>query len=303
MEEIKKENGIKINYVKSYLLEKEGDFFFVLGYYFYMKSPKECILEKKFLKLFEKNTVSEKIALKLVKDEQIQDLQDYANTVAIKRLGFNDHGPVHMRQVAFNAVTMLYLLKEAGIKTSLEKEEIGTFEDSLCAVELSAFLHDVGMSIGRQDHELMGTVIAGPVITRILSEVKELSNYKKSIISSMAIEGIFGHMATRKIHSLEAGLILIADGCDMEKGRSRIPMAIKSAPKYGDIHKYSSAAIDKVLISKGEKKPIRILVQMSSDVGYFQIEEVLLPKINMSPVKKYVELVVKVLDGKEKHYL
>jgi len=110
-------------------------------------------------------------------------------------------------------------------------------------------------------------------------------------------------MATRRIHSLEAGLILIADGCDMEKGRSRIPMAIDSAPKYGDIHKYSSAAIDKVVLEKGEKHPIRILVQMTSDVGYFQIEEVLLPKINMSPAKKYVELVVKILDGKEKQYL
>ncbi|MBN1327032.1 MAG: phosphohydrolase, partial [Candidatus Cloacimonetes bacterium] len=33
-------------------------------------------------------------------DPEIQALQDYANTVSIKRLGYNDHGPVHMRKTA-----------------------------------------------------------------------------------------------------------------------------------------------------------------------------------------------------------
>ena len=61
-------------------------------------------------------------------------MQDYANSVSIRRLGYNDHGPVHMRQVVGNAIKMLNILHEAGIQTSLEKEEMGTFEDSMCAV-------------------------------------------------------------------------------------------------------------------------------------------------------------------------
>ena len=51
-------------------------------------------------------------------------MQDYANNVSIKRLGFNDHGPVHMRQVANNAIKMLNIIHENNIQTSLEKEEM-----------------------------------------------------------------------------------------------------------------------------------------------------------------------------------
>jgi hypothetical protein len=80
-------------------------------------------------------------------------------------------------------------------------------------------------------------------------------------------EGILGHMASKKIHSVEAGLILIADGCDMEKGRARIPLILNTEAKVGDIHKYSSKAIERVTIGKGESHPIKIEVEMSSDVG------------------------------------
>ncbi len=39
----------------------------------------------------------------IISDKEIQILQDYANVVSIKRLGYNDHGPVHMRKAALNA--------------------------------------------------------------------------------------------------------------------------------------------------------------------------------------------------------
>lgn len=50
-------------------------------------------------------------------------MQEYANNVSIRRLGFNDHGPVHMRQVMNNAIKMLNILHEAGIKTSLKMKK------------------------------------------------------------------------------------------------------------------------------------------------------------------------------------
>lgn len=67
-------------------------------------------------------------------------------------------------------------------------------------------------------------------------------------------------MATRPIHSIEAGLILIADGCDMTKGRARIPLEIPSKPTRGDIHKYSANAIEKVHIHRGEEHPLNNLL-------------------------------------------
>ncbi|MDY2842867.1 MAG: phosphohydrolase [Treponema sp.] len=278
-----------------------------------MKSPKELSVDQKLLELAaeiveltpEKDDLPLRIARILVEDEEVQAVQDYANNVSIVRLGFNDHGPVHMRTVCRNALKMIKILYQTGVKTSLETEQAGTFADSVSAVLIASFLHDFGMTIGRQDHELYSGILAFNVINRILENVLPGSENlrRRVIIRSMAMEGIIGHMGTRKIHSIEAGLILIADGCDMTKGRARIPMEMNSKPSVGDIHKYSANSIEKVKILKGSERPIKIEVHMSADVGLFQIEEVLLQKISSSPAKSLVELYACV-DGQEmKKYL
>jgi len=197
------------------------------------------------------NSPSHRIVQRLLEDPEIHAMQEYANTVSIKRLGYNDHGPVHMRTVALNAVIMMGLLRQAKIPTSLEFEEAGSFDDSLSAVLLASFLHDLGMTIGRQDHELHSAYLAYPIIDRLLAEVYETDIQKRVVVRSVAIEGIVGHMGGRKIHSLEAGIILIADGCDMEKGRARIPIALAHEPRVGDIHKYSANSIEEVHLSAG----------------------------------------------------
>lgn len=278
-----------------------------------MKSPKELSVNEKLLTLTgeiieltaDKDPLPLEIMKLLIDDEEIQAIQDYANNVSIVRLGFNDHGPVHMRTVCRNALKMAKILHIAGIQTSLEAEQAGTFTDSLCAIILATFMHDFGMTIGRQDHELYSGIIAYEVINRILETVlpdaKDLK--RRVVIRSLAMEGIIGHMGGRKIHSLEAGIIQIADGCDMTKGRARIPMELNKTPSVGDIHKYSANSIEKVKILAGQEKPIRVEVSMSSDVGFFQIEEVLLQKINASPAKNLVELVTGVTGQEAKRYL
>ncbi len=278
-----------------------------------MKSQKEMSVEQKLVQLVkeiieltpEKDGLPLKVLNILISDEEIQAVQDYANNVSIVRLGFNDHGPVHMRTVCRNALKMLKILYFGGIKTNLEREDAGTFADSVTAVILASFMHDFGMTIGRQDHELYSGILAYNQIERILQAVlpgKE-NLTRRVVIRSMALEGILGHMGTRKIHSIEAGLILIADGCDMTKGRARIPMEMNLKPTAGDIHKYSANSIEKVKILAGQEKPVKIEVHMSADVGFFQIEEVLLQKINCSPAKNLIELYAGV-DGQElKKYL
>lgn len=268
-----------------------------------MKSIKEISLESKILKRLQNYPVCTELVNYLFSDEELQEMQDYANNVSIKRLGYNDHGPVHMRQVAANAIKMLNLLQDAGIRTSLEQEEIGTFEDSMCAVIIAGLMHDLGMMIGRQGHEDMSVILAKPIIERTLMHVLPDNLHKRTIIKSLAIEAIIGHMSSRKIHSIEAGIILIADGCDMTKGRARIPMQINTTPRVGDIHKYSANAINRIGIHHGENKPIRIDIEMSGDVGFFQIEEVLLTKIESSPAKQYVELYAGVEGQEAKCYL
>ena len=265
------------------------------------KSVKQIQFEKKITDRLSGKPL--KVMEYINSDKEIQVLQDYANIVSIKRLGYNDHGPVHMRKAALNAILMFDLLTKAGIKLNLEKENIGTADDSKIAVLVAAMIHDIGMTISRQGHEYMSVNLAIPIINRILEKFYQNDIVKRVILKSLIIECIFGHMATQAIHSLEAGLVLIGDGCDMEQGRSRISSMLSERPRQGDIHRYSSTGIDRVNIIKGEKKPIQIKVDMSESVGFFQVEEVLFPKIKSSPVKKYIELYAGVKGKELKKYL
>ena len=256
--------------------------------HFYMlmqnKSQKEIILEEKIQKLVadivEHSDIDDNLPVRMMKqlleNEEIKAIQDYANTVSITRLGLNDHGPVHMRTVCHNALKMLSILHDAGVETSLQKEHSGSFADSVVAV-----------------------MIAADVLQKNLPE----DTMRRTIIRSMAMEGILGHMATHSIHSIEAGLILIADGCDMTKGRARIALEIPTKPTEGDIHKYSANSIEKVRITRGIEHPIKIEVLMKSEVGLFQVEGVLMPKIQSSPSKHLVELYACVEGQETKRYL
>jgi metal-dependent HD superfamily phosphatase/phosphodiesterase len=271
-----------------------------------MSSPKEISLGGKIVEAL-KDLKAEGRVLKaaelLLHDEEIHALQDYGNSVSIKRLGFNDHGPVHMRTVALNAITMMGLMRRAGVKLSLESEETGGFEDSLIAVLCAGLTHDLGMSVGRQDHELHSAYIGLPILTRILKELYQGDMAHLVAVRSLALEAIAGHMGNRAVYSLEAGIVQVADGCDMEKGRARIPMIIGGAPKVGDIHQYSAHAIEEVKISAGGEKPIRIEAIMTSEVGLFQVEEVLLGKIHGSTAKPYIELYATLQGASSKRYL
>lgn len=277
------------------------------------KTPKELHVEAKMLSLVEdmvkRFTDGDDLPLRLIQllldHAEIKSIQDYANTVSIVRLGFNDHGPVHMKIVCCNAMKMLKLLHEAGVKTTLEKEHAGSFADSVAAVMIASLLHDIGMTMGRKDHELYSGILAFSLISDVLKQVlpDEQDVKRRTVIRSMAMEGIVGHMGTHPIHSLEAGLILIADGCDMTKGRARITLEIPSKPTEGDIHKYSANSIETVRIGSGTECPLKIEVQMKSEVGFFQVEEVLIPKLQCSPAKGLIELYAGVVGEEVKRYI
>jgi len=271
-----------------------------------MKSPRELSIDINLIDFVNTLGLSARVmtGLKLLlANEEIQAAQEYANTVSIIRLGYNDHGPVHMRTVTYLSVLMLDLLKKAGIKTSLEADGCGNYEDSIIAVILASILHDLGMSMGRQNHELHSTIMAVPYIDHILSHLYKDELHKKTMIRAVALEAIAGHMGTISITSLEAGIVQVADGCDMTKGRARIPISLLHNPRVGHIHQYSANSIEEVNITAGKEKPIRVDVHMSSEVGLFQVEEVLLQKIANSTAKQYIELYAFVTGEEVKRYL
>ncbi|MBU4348889.1 phosphohydrolase, partial [bacterium] len=85
------------------------------------KSPKEIEIENEILAMLSGKPAM--AASLIFNDEEAQAFRNYANTVSIKRLGYNDHGPVHMNKTALNALIMFDILSKGGIKFNLEEEK------------------------------------------------------------------------------------------------------------------------------------------------------------------------------------
>ena len=90
---------------------------------------------------------------------------------------------------------------------------------------------------------------------------------------------------------MEAGVVRIADGLDMKKGRARI--GFESGKK--DIHSISAMAIEDVRLLKPEEdKPVRVEIVMGDAAGIFQVDYLLKKKIKGSGLEQYVEIVAKI---------
>lgn len=240
---------------------------------------------------------------KLSRDPQVLAWQDLANHVSIVRLGYNDHGPIHMRIVTLNALKMLGLLRDGGVQPSIVFEKMGTYEDGQTIVLLSAMLHDLGMAVARQNHEWHSLLIGMRFVEKYLAEFYADDFGKQVAITAMVQEGIVGHMGHEKIHSIEAGTVLVADGTDMTKGRARIAKLLAKKPTLGDMHRHSADAIKEVIIEKGTTRSVHINVRMDDYSGIFQVEEVLMGKLLHSPIHDFVELSVAVRDEPLRRYL
>ena len=67
--------------------------------------------------------------------------------MAINRLGYTDHGPIHVKIVANSALKILRILIEHGVVPSIVKDYDLTNEDAEVVVVLASVLHDLGMII------------------------------------------------------------------------------------------------------------------------------------------------------------
>lgn len=234
----------------------------------------------------------------LSNDVEVNGLLDQANRVAISRLGYNDHGKVHAKIVAVNALKIQRILEAKGVRTKIVEEEIGNREDAKVAVLLSSYLHDLGMSVTRDNHDLVSFIIARPIVERLLKTLYEGETAKTTRMLPIILEGILCHLGNYRATSTEAKIVATADGTDMTKGRARIPFEIGRP----DIHKFSALSIEKVRISEGLKKPVRITVEMDDPTGIFQVEETLLKKARSVGFEDHLEVVALIKGGREVVY-
>ncbi len=221
-------------------------------------------------------------------DEEVKALWKASNINAIDRLGFSDHGSTHVRIVARNALKMLRLLVEAGHQPGVVKNYGLTKEDAEVVVVLASAMHDIGLSVHREDHDEFSIMLSPPILRRLL-----LGLYEEPTLTFMVAEtqhAMISHHEGFVPYTVEGGVVRVADALDMEKGRARIPFASGSI----NIHSVSALAIDKVRVGKGTDRPVLIDILMNNSAGIFQVDELLKEKIARSGLRELITVEVKV---------
>jgi metal-dependent HD superfamily phosphatase/phosphodiesterase len=243
----------------------------------------------------EKNERLKVLVQKMGDDVRLQTLWKCANVMAIDRMGYTDHGPVHVKIVANSALRILRLLIESGVVPSVVKNYRMTNEDAEVIVVLTSVFHDLGMAILRKDHGDYSIMLCLDFLERYLGTV--YNEEKATILFSEVLHALSTVHDEHKIPlTVEAGVARIADALDMEKGRARIPFEAGKV----DIHSVSALAIERVQIEKGTEKPVTIQVQMNSSAGIFQIDQLLRQRIKNSGLENYIHVIamIKGAEGK-----
>ena len=240
---------------------------------------------------YEKNNSLKELVKRINENKEIQDYWRCSNIMTVDRMGYNDHGPVHVKIVANIALRILRILIKNGVVPSVVKNYGLTNDDAENIVLLATALHDVGNIIKRENHEDLSASIAFNFLQRFLPD-----DEKKTIYISEILHAIVSHDERMKPETIEAGVIRIADALDMAEGRARIPFSAGII----SIHSVSALAIDRVEIKEGKKKPILIHIKMSNSAGIFQIDNLLRARIKNSGLEKYIEVTAEVTGEKEK---
>lgn len=220
-------------------------------------------------------------------DQELAQLYVCTNINAVDRSGLNDHGEIHIRIVANAALRLMRILVDAGVTPSIVRDHGLEPADAELVVVLAACLHDVGMVVHRQDHEMLSLVIAYPKARQLLATLYEEPQLTTMV--SEVLHAIIAHNWEQECLTLEAGVVKVADALDMTQGRSRIPFEAGAV----NIHSVSAQSIEQVRIERGDERPVRIVVDLSGTAGIFQVDELLQRKLQHSTLAPHVEIVAR----------
>jgi len=224
----------------------------------------------------------------LTADPEVRANWDMANYLTVSKMGYNDHGETHARIVAANGLIIFDLLLQARLAPDVVKSGAGDEDDSCAVIVAACLLHDIGNQVNRQHHEMMGAILALPVLDRVMPEI--YTDVERRIeLRAFIVHAIHSHDLTPPPLTFEAALVALADGTDVTRGRGHTAFELGKV----DIHSVSALAIDEVKIAKGEKRPVEIIVTMNNSAGIFQIEDTLTRRLRNSPLAPQVAVVAR----------
>ncbi|HUD19028.1 MAG TPA: HD domain-containing protein [Patescibacteria group bacterium] len=242
------------------------------------------------------NILLEETLKRINENEEIITLWNILNVNAIDRLEMTDHGPVHFQIVSNIALRILRILRKHHVEMSIVKNFNLTDHHAEVVVLLASVLHDMGMSIHRQNHEEYSLFIANPLLHELLTflPIKE-----RTIVISDTLHAIISHRSDGRPLTIEAGIVRVADALDMSQGRSRIPYESGAV----NIHSLSAYAVEGIEIQEGSDRPVQINISMSNSAGIFQVDELLKEKLSHSGIEKYFEIKASIKGKTEKKLL
>jgi len=220
----------------------------------------------------------------LDEDPEVQAYLEAQNVNPVDRLGYNDHGAKHVEIVRNRALCLYDLLKAGGVEFHAGQQGLDEADEAV-VVALAATLHDIGHVVHRDDHAYWSIPLASDVLDRILPEFYGTVDAVR--MRAEVLHAILCHHTAEDPLTGEAGVIRIADGLDMERGRSRIPYEEGSR----GINTISSQAIDRVSLHPGDGVPVRVEIEMRNAAGVYQVDNLLKAKLRDSGLEEHVSIV------------
>ncbi|MCU0859388.1 MAG: phosphohydrolase [Thermoplasmata archaeon] len=272
---------------------------FEKGLLYGLKMPSSYTsLEQQSIKTLTEGLATYPKALKMFQmlqtDPEVDALLNMANFIAVRKLGYNDHGPIHARIVAANGVRLLRIILDSGtVDVDCIKGLGMTEDDAHLIVVAGCMLHDIGNAIHRNQHEISSIICAKGVLDRMLPEIyNDVS--RRVAVTTQILHTLYSHDEGANALTIEAAIVVIADGCDITKGRGRLSFDLGKH----DIHSVSALSIESVDIRKGADKLIEIYVNMTNSAGIYQVQETLGSKVAASPLRDHVEIVAALTPSK-----
>jgi metal-dependent HD superfamily phosphatase/phosphodiesterase len=208
--------------------------------------------------------------------------------VTADRMGMSDHSAVHVRIVVNIALRLFRLLSRAGVDPAMVSDHGMGRRDAEVVIAAGCLFHDTGMSIHRTDHEAYSLFLAADRLPLLLDGIYD--EPELTVVMSEALHAVIGHRRRGDPHTIEAGIVRVADALDLASGRSRVPFETRRP----NIHSLSAAAIDEVTIEPGDERAVSIEIAMNNSAGIFQVDELLATKLSGSGLEEHVEVVARI---------